>query len=800
MKLRLINFLCYTDTTYDFGDKGMVLITGQSGKGKSSIFRGIYFALFGEGNKLSKASGSTSGTKVDLYYKDYVISRTKRPNRLVVTRGDSIYEDAIAQGVVNDLVGTTFKTSGYIQQNALSSFIVMSPSDKLAFIEKFAFSGVDIEAIKARAKVKLGECNTNLTRKSTELETRERMLRELEGEVVYPLKNKGKNAIKNEEIRYKNTNTLISRHIKTKDNLTREHTDSRLLENTLSTYEDEIFHLGEKLWDVKLNLEKIPPPNMARGDELDAELQGILEHREYTTLRDKLRDMYKGEREQMENDISSLRESLWTEYGREEIDDLLSDQLVCRRDITKIRDLQSLVKKGNDAEGSISKYETNVSIVREKLSELNELLDHVGVHTCPNCDMSLKFVRGNLIMVNVTTQGSQGEDMGEDELRNLINDKTKELDRLQQSLEYLRGQVCKGKEAENEITRIKSNYEDDLPPLGELDEDIEYLRSYKIRETENEKRLWKIEDNYNNDKGYSASYMSIKARLDEIGGEDGKKVVSDRGEEEVRGELLEHREQVRVFKTLQQEKALLENKIHDYESKCDKLRDKHKTVYANCRSPENIQREIDEITGTLQELEIKNMEHKNNLSMIGEWKKYESLHRGIKILTDEKQEAMYAHTGILSLSACILEAESIAIQNIVDTINTHATYYLDCFFTDEPIHVHLEAFKTSKKGTQSATTKPCINVVIEYKGMECDLSMLSGGELSRVVLAYTLALAEMFNTPFLMLDECTASLDQDLTSDVFDAIREHYAQTSDNLVLIIAHQVVSGTFDKMITI
>jgi len=102
----------------------------------------------------------------------------------------------------------------------------------------------------------------------------------------------------------------------------------------------------------------------------------------------------------------------------------------------------------------------------------------------------------------------------------------------------------------------------------------------------------------------------------------------------------------------------------------------------------------------------------------------------------------------------------------------------------------LKPFKTDKKGT-----KPCINLEIEYKGMECDLTMLSGGELSRVVLAYTLALAEIFNTPLLLLDECTASLDQDMTGIVFDGIRENF---NGKLTLIIAHQVISGTFDKVV--
>ena len=93
--------------------------------------------------------------------------------------------------------------------------------------------------------------------------------------------------------------------------------------------------------------------------------------------------------------------------------------------------------------------------------------------------------------------------------------------------------------------------------------------------------------------------------------------------------------------------------------------------------------------------------------------------------------------------------------------------------------------------------KPQINLEIEYKGMEADINMLSGGEMSRVILSFALALGEMFNTPMMLLDECTASLDQELTGVVMDGIRELF---SGKLVLIIAHQVVKGQFDNVIQI
>ena len=130
--------------------------------------------------------------------------------------------------------------------------------------------------------------------------------------------------------------------------------------------------------------------------------------------------------------------------------------------------------------------------------------------------------------------------------------------------------------------------------------------------------------------------------------------------------------------------------------------------------------------------------------------------------------------------------------NIVDNINLHSQNYLDHFFPDNPITVNLSCFKETKKNS-----KPQINVEISYKGMDCDINSLSGGETSRVILAFTLALAEMFNTPLLMLDECTASLDSESTSIVFDTIKENFKNKS---VLVVAHQCTEGIFDKIIKI
>ena len=81
--------------------------------------------------------------------------------------------------------------------------------------------------------------------------------------------------------------------------------------------------------------------------------------------------------------------------------------------------------------------------------------------------------------------------------------------------------------------------------------------------------------------------------------------------------------------------------------------------------------------------------------------------------------------------------------------------------------------------------------------MECDISSLSGGELARVVLSFTLALAEMFNTPLIMLDECTSSLDEELSTTIINGLKENF---SNKLVIVISHQNICGLYDRILSI
>jgi len=198
----------------------------------------------------------------------------------------------------------------------------------------------------------------------------------------------------------------------------------------------------------------------------------------------------------------------------------------------------------------------------------------------------------------------------------------------------------------------------------------------------------------------------------------------------------------------------------------------------------------------VSQLEQDNKVISNEIEQIKEFTRYNLLQHECDKLSEKIETLLVQGENTRSslknaelLKSLIQRAESIAITNIIQSINTFAQTYLEIFFTENPITVSIKAFKNVKK-----RSKAQINIVVQYKGVECDLMSLSGGELQRVLLAFTLALAEMYQAPFLLLDESTSNLDQELTEIVVDGLKAY----SGNLIILIAHQVVKGKFDHVI--
>ena len=153
-------------------EKGLTLLSGGSGSGKTSVLMAIEFVLFGGQQRKIVMHGKKTCT-VELQLNDLKIIRTNSPHRLLVSHiknnSEFIYEDEAGQSLITTVFGKLFSSVSYIPQNLKETFVLMSPADRLSFLEDFAFTSVDINHIKVKAKDEIKKVQCELERISGSL-------------------------------------------------------------------------------------------------------------------------------------------------------------------------------------------------------------------------------------------------------------------------------------------------------------------------------------------------------------------------------------------------------------------------------------------------------------------------------------------------------------------------------------------------------------------------------------------------------------------------------------------------------
>ena len=837
MKITLKNFRCYENASFDFGEKGLTLLSGPSGSGKSSILLGIYFGLFGTGTKLTMYGKTSCSIRIE--FDGIVINRTKRPNRLVVDDNGGVYEDDAAQIVINNKFGESFQTTGYICQNAINSFILMSPIEKLGFLEKFAFHDTDLLQIKTRCKHVINERYENLIKTTSQLEIASAMVRELkEPEYMeFPLCNGVKKinseslrekAITNTKIKYKNSNILISKGKKKIKCIQKELQSLEILEARVQSKEEFIKSINEKLGmlvDELQNCNGISDSNCI--EKYEEQLSFITTEKELIALQirydediERLNDMKKGELSDILEKIKVLEKTLWKDYTEEAAKSTMHEHKQIMKDLEKIQDLRNDMSRFIVDEKHLISQREELEESKKELDTKKKLQDKLemqkGIFKCPSCSKNLKFVSEELQLTDDIVSEIELDKYCLDEdilkLKKRISSMEIVITNKQTKLERF-------KELEKNISEITSQYldEDDitLPDLTDIKKDLEYMKKYIYSQQSIEKQLTslktlqkEIEKNkqYSNFiESFETSTNTQKKNIDSLKNKISAlmnvKIIYD--EEEIRSKIIAEKQKKTIIETIKRDIKELNKDKDDHKKQLEVYKDLYLREFPSIRKISEVKSELSEKVKEYEELEKNKQELEKDIQNIEKYKEYIKVLESYKTWTDkinilEKDEIenRKQYGAAITLKEKILEAESIAMLNVISSINTHSQVYLDSFFPDNPISVKLVTFKETKKG-KSVSKKPQINLQIEYKGMEADLTSLSGGETSRVILAFTLALGEMFNTPIMLLDECTSSLDQELTAEVMDGIRDNF---SGKLVLIIAHQVCMGGYDKVIEI
>ena len=198
MQVELNNFRCWKKQTFLFNEKGVILINGSSGSGKSSILNAIYFAITGNGNKIVTHGEKKCSVKLtftnnnsDNILKE--ITRNKSPGRLTVLYDNILYEDEEAQKIIDNHFGNNFQQTSYMTQKMIHSFLSLTSAEKMNFLQKFVLENSDPYnnsfTIKKKCKDKISELKKNHIEHKSKINLYENELKLLQKNFNEHLKN-----------------------------------------------------------------------------------------------------------------------------------------------------------------------------------------------------------------------------------------------------------------------------------------------------------------------------------------------------------------------------------------------------------------------------------------------------------------------------------------------------------------------------------------------------------------------------------------------------------------------------------
>lgn len=442
-----------------------------------------------------------------------------------------------------------------------------------------------------------------------------------------------------------------------------------------------------------------------------------------------------------------------------------------------------LIKQKND----ISIIETDIN-----LSDIETKIEYLKQYKITNENNEKIYKKYKLILENIDSNYSNT-------LINLIKDTNNIKNEIDRNNKYLENAEYNDLYKESEIRDIINQNEIYKEKVNNILENISMLDNIYKNNNEiinNKKNEISKIINYRNDNLETLNKFDSIYKLNNLG--DFK--LNNDDKIKLFNTFIENKEKELIYYTSlinKREEIYNDNNRHfiDIKDKYNKDIDENNII----KEIKEIKEQINKINEIIKTSENEKIEYTKQIDEIEKYieyesqlKEYELWYNKLENLIKEENEIKSEYTASCILKEKIIESESISMINVIDSINNHANIYLEDFFPDNPILVRLLSFREIKK-----SQKPQINIEIQYKGMECDIKYLSGGELSRVILAFTLALSDMFNIPLIMLDEVTSSLDQDMNSIIVESIKNHLPNKH---ILIISHQSLTGIYDRIINI
>jgi DNA repair exonuclease SbcCD ATPase subunit len=794
----------------------MTLIHGPSGRGKTSILLAIQFALYGSLNQKYLISYNKTSCEVILIYKNFKVKRTKRPNILNVELDGRLYEDQEAQILLNKYFGI---------RNSSVVFMDLSHLEKMEFLENIANSGYDVNGLKIRLKTEISQLNKDLAILDGKISNTESMLEIVQkpDRVEKPIK-KGSLLLSKNDLILKKEETLkqiefeVAKKLKYTSLMGEVHTikneidslgspnqntlqEVQILQKHLLELKEKNNHL-EKLRDKSFvveealkELEKYKNVDESQLSDLNNKITMVKEtitkciknkdainrRKEIERLVAGYEEALKMERSEWQNEVLELEKELKI-YSKESMDEYEPKSL------SKI---ERLCENFKEATAFNLKY--NLEDIHDQIQALK--LKFFKKYNCVNCDHAFSINMDTFEMVEEIPEEENFEKVT-DSIRNQLKDLLKLKEKIEENHKLI--EKTNLVELMDKITLIK-NYikiSNKLKELGSFKPSLSLSKMKSNLEKLRSKSILEIDD--------SLSKIDLDSLKDE-----GRDLTIQQEklcqQLKVKNNLLKKIQNAKPYDSLEHESVKLEiervrealnssnlevEKLKVHERLIDKLKSLKIQV-------ENIEYEEDRMMLLRLESEDidKCIEYDNNLSDYKNFQiklgKYKKVKDTLKNFMNEKKTMEKIYLKTLLFKQKVVEAEQESLEFMVQVINTHLSILLQEFFSEnfgDPIQIYLEL---------SNDKKPQVNTVINYNGNRVDYKSLSTGESARVKLAFDLTFKEILGENIIMLDECTANLDQDLSTRILSKIKSTFPSKT---ILVVAHQVVMGTFENVINL
>lgn len=853
MRIKIQGFRCHTDLEYHFSNGSLILLKGPSGSGKTTVFQGIMWCLFGGMKNVYSNLGGTM-CAVTLQFNTFTIYRQKKPELLKLTIRHNVFEDDVAQQMINQTFGDhdLWQTCCYIPQGHRCQLLSGSNHDRMMLLNQLSFSMDDPETYISRIGTELKALNLKYTTLELQYNTEiQRFTQELEQHPV-----ELGSYLPDQE--YQQLETQLSKAKLLEPVLARERLEHHQIRGTYNA-------LSDSLASVNQQLSVMSNPSDQDLEQLSVKIQELDHQLNQLTQRDQLQLKISHNRSQYQsvkskcplaltqgltpglNQESTKRltpQDLWTVSTQEqrylenvtkcqklgyvyhpdlkhEIDKLHQEinSLASLEQTVKtqrlLQNLECQLQDQRTAQSALAQQEVGLTHQQDQLINLRQtyvlpdlkvmeqelhqgytdyqqLLKASELLQCPHCGKSIKYHANKLHPVN-----SQPVSF-------------KQLDEAKQRYQQLQSQYQAAQKMTQEYHDLNSNIQQlDKKKLHLADlqrEKTQYLDQLQtqiqsLRSVVGDRKIPGDIDQQLKTLRYKFSVLSS---IEFIAQPDiSSKVISSMLElqklDDEHHQLLDQLNNTHDVAHLQTEttrRVVAQLKL-DYATKS-----KERTRYQGLLDQQvALEKRLQAITlnPNIDEQYSQVVEQIKSLDItLAKAKRTNELIARQTELEKQRDIVMAMvddMTALQTLHQTAIRVECQQLQATVDNINMAMTDIFQTIFED-PINVNLQLYKTLKTDNRM---KPSVNLSIQYRGAEYDnINQLSGGEADRISLGLVLALNRVSSSPIIMLDECLSSLDGNLREACLRALRTCVGVSK--TVIMINHEDIEGHYDQVITV